>query len=95
MQQRLLPLAAVVLLLTACGDVKSTPPQARFEREFVKTPAGEALCDDDGDGAFEHCLSQRQVDELFNSAVTALCAANDKLAWLSDYYRGTTLGPSC
>lgn len=55
----------------------------------------EAMCDDDGDGTAEPCLSQRQVDRLFNATIDALCEANDRLAWLSDYYLGTQLEPSC
>jgi len=58
-------------------------------------PEGEARCDDDGQGTLKPCLSQRQVDLLFNDTIDALCEANDRLAWLSDYYLGTTLGPSC
>lgn len=95
-----LPLLVPALLLTACagmaaGDVDSTPNPARFERELVIAPEGEAQCDDDGDGLTEPCLSQRQADGLFNETIDALCKANDKLAWLSDYYLGTKLGPSC
>lgn len=96
----LLLLPALVLSLTACGgmtagDIDSTPDPVRFERVTVTAPAGEAQCDDNGDGVLEACLSQRQVDRLFNDTVTALCEANDKLAWLSDYYLGTALEPSC
>jgi hypothetical protein len=96
---RLLVLAPV-LLLTACGgmatgDVDSTPDPARFERVVITAPEGEAQCDDDGDGLTEACLSQRQLDALFNRTIDALCEANDKLAWLSDYYMGTALPPSC
>lgn len=92
-----LPLAALAPLLTACGgdEVRSTPDPIRFERVIVSAPEGEAQCDDDGDGVTEPCLSQRQVDNLFNDVVTGLCEANDRLAWLSDYYLGTELGPSC
>ena len=94
---KLLPLVVTGLLLTACGDErpKLTPDPLRFERERVVAPAGEARCDDDNDGVFEPCLSQRQADNLFDEAVNALCRANDKLAWLSDYYLGTELEPSC
>lgn len=68
----------------------------RFERVPLPTvPPGQAHCDDDGDGAAEPCLSQAQADDLFNRVIDALCAANDKLAWLSDYYLGTSLPPSC
>lgn len=92
-------LAVLALSLTGCslppGDVDSTPPPHRFERVTVSAPIGEAWCDDDGDGALEPCLSQRQLDALFNETIDALCMANDKLAWLSDYYLGTTLNPSC
>jgi len=58
-------------------------------------PIGEALCDDDRDGALEPCLSDRQAGELLDAAADAICEANDRLAWLSDYYLGTRLGPSC
>ncbi|MBD3762453.1 hypothetical protein [Rhizorhabdus sp.] len=77
------------------GDIDSTPDPARFERVTVTAPEGEAQCDDDGDGVFEPCLSQRQLDALFNDTIDALCEANDRLAWLSDYYLGTKLEPSC
>ena len=89
--------AALALSLTACGneEVKSTPDPIRFARVVVTPPAGEAQCDDDGDGRLGPCLSQAQADRLFNDVVTALCAANDRLAWLSDYYLGTQLPPSC
>lgn len=94
-----LPLLGAALSLTGCGDtppeVKSTPDPIRFERVFVTAPEGAAQCDDDGDGVTEPCLSQAQVDRLFNQTITALCEVNDKLAWLSDYYRGTDLPPSC
>jgi hypothetical protein len=62
---------------------------------MVSPPLGEARCDDDFDGVMEPCLSQRQADLLFNDVVDALCLANDRLAWLSDYYLGTRLEPSC
>lgn len=95
---RTLPLlAALALSLAACQptEVRTTPPPARFERVTLTAPVGTSRCDDDGDGVTEPCLSQAQADTLFNDAITALCAANDKLAWLSDYYLGTTLPPSC
>ena len=98
---RLRPLAvALALLLTACGpmaagDIDSTPEPHRFERVTLTVPEGEAQCDDDGDGVSEPCLSQRQADRLFNATIDALCKANDKLAWLSDYYLKTQLGASC
>ena len=95
---RLLPLVALAPLLAACPSpdpVRSTPEPARFERVSMAQPVGEARCDDDGDGIAEPCLSQAQADTLFNDVVDALCVANDRLAWLSDYYLGTTLGPSC
>jgi len=92
-------LAALGLSLAACqpapDTIRSTPDPARFEREIVTAPAGNALCDDDSDGMTEACLSQAQADRLFNDAVNALCRANDKLAYLSDYYLGTRLAPSC
>lgn len=84
--------------LAACPNpeaVQSTPEPTRFERVTVTQPAGAAQCDDDGDGIMEPCLSQAQADTLFNDVVDALCVANDRLAWLSDYYLGTKLGPSC
>lgn len=95
---RLLPVVALAPLLAACpasDPVRSTPEPARFERVTVSQPAGAAQCDDDRDGVAEPCLSQAQTDTLFNDVVDALCVANDRLAWLSDYYLGTQLGPSC
>ena len=95
---RLPLLAGLALSLTACPNerVEPTPPAPeRFERVTVERPIGEARCDDDGDGEFEPCLSQRQADTLFNDVVDALCEANDQLAWLSDYYLETDLEPSC
>lgn len=77
-------------------EIRSTPPATRFERVAVPAAAaGEALCDDDRDGVPEQCLSDRQTGQLLDAAADAICAANDKLAWLSDYYLGTDLGPSC
>ena len=94
-----LPLLAVLALSpTGCHNARvepAPPPAERFERVNVERPRGEARCDDDGDGEFEPCLSQRQADTLFNDVVDALCEANDQLAWLSDYYLRTELGPSC
>lgn len=92
----LLPLA-VALSLSGCATPNSLAPDpSRFERLAPPiVPEGEARCDVDGDGGSKPCLSQRQIDHLFNATVDALCAANDKLAWLSDYYLGTSLGPSC
>ena len=87
-----LPLAAF-----QCGtkDVRSTPSPQRFERVAMPAaPIGEATCPDDA-GAREPCLSDRQVGQLLDAAADAICAANDKLAWLSDYYLGTALEPSC
>lgn len=96
MLRRGLPLAAAALLLTACAHDPLTPPADRFARvPLPVAPDGEAECDDDGDGRFERCLSQREADMLWNATIDALCAANDQLAWLSDYYLGTALGPSC
>ena len=94
----LLPPVALAPLLAACPGpdvVRSTPEPARFERITVAQPTGAARCDDDGDGVSEPCLSQAQADTLFNDVVDALCQANDRLAWLSDYYLGTMLEPSC
>lgn len=94
---RLLPLVALAPLLAACPDpeaVRSTPEPARFERVTITQPAGAAQCDD-RDGIMEPCLSQAQADTLFNDVVDALCEADDRLAWLSDYYFGTTLNASC
>ena len=96
MPRRLL-LAALALSLNGCAhDDPLTPPSERFARvPLPVAPDGEAQCDDDSDGVFEPCLSQAQVDHLFNAAIDALCEANDKLAWLNDFYLGTRLGPSC
>ena len=84
-------LAALVLSLTACvHNNPLTPDAERFARvPMPVAPEGEALCDG------VPCLSQRQVDGLFNATIDALCIANDRLAWLSDYYLGTSLGPAC
>ena len=97
------PLLALCLALPlgafqchADAPVRSTPPPARFAPVAAPVaPAGEAQCDDDRDGKLEPCLSDRQIGQLLDQAADALCAANDKLAWLSDYYLGTNLGPSC
>lgn len=88
---------ALAPLLAACpsGEVRTTPPAYRFERVELTAPVGEARCDDDGDGVTEPCLSQAQADALFNDAITALCTANDRLAWLSDYFLKTKLPASC
>lgn len=88
---------AAALLLAGCQTPidPNTPDAARFARVTLTAPAGEAACDDDGDGVAQPCLSQRQADLLLNDAITALCEANDRLAWLSDYYLGTALEPSC
>lgn len=80
------------LLLTACGgdEVKSTPDPVRFERvPLPVAPAGEAVCDG------EPCLSDRQVGELLNAVIDAACEANDRIAWLSDYYLKSENGPTC
>jgi len=90
---------ALALSLSAfrCGtdEVRTTPPASRFERAELTAPVGEARCDDDGDGVTEPCLSQAQADTLLNDAISALCTANDRLAWLSDYFLRTKLPPSC
>jgi len=94
----LLPLlAAPALLLAGCATADPLLPEvSRFERvPLPNVPLGEALCDDDKDGVGEPCLSQAQGDDLFNDTVDALCEANDRIAYLSDYFLGTTLGPSC
>lgn len=75
-----------------CGtdEVRSTPAPVRFERVAMPAaPAGEAQC------SGEPCLSDRQVGRLLDEAANAICEANDRLAWLSDYYLGTNLPPSC
>ena len=74
---------------TVGGDVvaaggKAVPPIA-----VTGLSAGEAVCD----GA--PCLSDREVGQLLDAAADAICEANDRLAWLSDYYLGTNLPPSC
>jgi hypothetical protein len=86
-----LPLALIALSLTACASVDPlTPDAARFTPVALPVaPAGEADCDG------EPCLSERESAALFNSTIDALCAANNRLAWLSDYYLGTSLPPSC
>lgn len=95
----LLPLLAVapVLWLTACHHADPlTPDATRFAPVALPVaPQGAAQCDDDGDGQAQRCLSQAQADALFNATIDALCAANDKLAWLSDFYLATALPPSC
>lgn len=93
----LLPPLAAALSLSACASTDPlTPHASRFERVALPpVPAGEARCDGSGEGAAEPCLSQRQVDHLFNATIDALCEANDRIAWLSDYYLGTELEPSC
>ena len=86
------------LLLTACGsdEIRSTPDPARFERvPLPVSPGGEAQCTDQTTGEVYACLSDRQVGELLNAAIDVACEANDRLAWLSDYYLKTELMPSC
>ena len=90
------PLLALCLALPlgafqcAPDDVRSTPAPERFARVAMPSaPAGEAVCD----GA--PCLSDREVGQLLEAAADAICAANDRLAWLSDFYLGTKLPPSC
>lgn len=89
-------LVAPALSLTACAHDPALPDESRFAPVAMpRAGEGEAQCDDDGDGVFEPCLSQSQVDLLFNATIDALCEANDKLAWLSDYFLETDLPPSC
>lgn len=86
------------LLLTACGsdEVRSTPDPARFERVPLPiSPKGEAQCIDPATEEVYACLSDRQIGELLNAAIDVACEANDRLAWLSDYYLKTELMPSC
>lgn len=87
----LLLLPALALLLSGCETVDPlTPDAARFAPVAMpEAPEGEADCDG------SPCLSQRQIDLLFNATIDTACTANDKLAWLSDYYLGTSLAPSC
>lgn len=83
---------SLALLLTACGgeEVKSTPDPIRFERVALPiAPEGEAVCEG------RPCLSDRQLGELLNAAIDVACEANDRLAWLSDYYLKTELAASC
>lgn len=84
-------LPALALLPGACQHTDPlTPDAARFAPVALPVqPAGEADCDG------QPCLSQAQVDRLFNATIDALCEANDKLAWLSDFYLRTRLPPSC
>jgi hypothetical protein len=83
-------------LLAGCQHNPLNADSDWFSRVSMPVaPDGEAQCDDDGDGASEPCLSQRQVDHLFNATIDALCEANDRIARLSDYYLNTSLGPSC
>ena len=76
-----LPLA---LCLTACGTERVrlvTPPIERTEQvAYPAIPAGEAVCD----GA--PCLSDREVAGVIARFDAALTKANDKLAWLHDYF---------
>ena len=83
---------SLALLLTACGgeEVKSTPDPIRFERvPLPVAPKGEAVCDG------QPCLSDRQLGELLTAAIDVACEANDRIAWLSDYYLKTELPASC
>ena len=84
-------LAAAALSLSACATTDPLlPDESRFVRvSNPSVPAGEADC------GGEPCLSQRQVDQLFNETIDALCEANDRIAWLSDYFLKTELAPSC
>ena len=95
-QATLFAALAALVTLGACrhGD-PATPDAHRFDRVALpEVPPGEAVCADAGGGE-QPCLSEAQGDRLFNDVVDALCEANDRLAWLSDYYLGTALGPSC
>lgn len=97
--RRILMLSAILIALP--GAMCSTTDPVKPERHrytpvpLPTQPAGEALCDDDADGEPEPCLSQAQSDLLFNNTIDALCIANNKLAWLHDYFEGTTLPPIC
>lgn len=86
------------LLLTACGgdEVKSTRDPVRFERvPLPMAPAGEAVCPDQATSASHNCLSDRQLGELLNAVIDVACEANDRIAWLSDYYLKSENGPTC
>jgi hypothetical protein len=86
----LLPLALALSLGGCPRNDPLTPDAFRFAPVALPVqPAGEADCDG------QPCLSQSQVDLLFNQTIDQLCAANDKLAWLSDFYLRTDLPPSC
>lgn len=89
--RKIVTICLSVLALTACGAYDpNLPDEVRFAPVPLPTaPAGEADCDG------EPCLSTAQADNLFNDVVDALCAANDKLAWLSDYFLETDLPASC
>jgi hypothetical protein len=75
---------APALWLTACAHADpALPDAARFAPVALPVAAaGEAECDG------TPCLSERQADELFNATIDAACAANARLAWLSDYFLG-------
>ena len=79
------------LLLTGCETADPlTPDRARFAPvPMPVAPPGEAVCNG------TPCLSERQSAYLFNETIDVACEANDRLAWLSDFYLGTVLGPSC
>ena len=84
-------LAATGPLLSGCAhNDPLIPPAERFARvPLPVAPVGEADCDG------TPCLSERQSATLSNAVIDAACEANDRLAWLSDFYLGTELGPSC
>lgn len=86
----LLP-ALIALSLSACASVDPlTPDAARFAPVALPVaPVGEADC------GGSPCLSERESAGLFNATIDALCEANNRIAWLSDYYLGTALPPSC
>lgn len=83
-------LAATAPLLAACAHDPIMPDQTRFARVPLPiAPRGEALCEG------SPCLSERESADLFNATIDTACEANDRLAWLSDYFLGTNLGPTC
>lgn len=92
MRYRLTLLPAIAFMLSAgqCAHDPVTPPADRFARiPLPAQPEGEAVCDG------EPCLSEAQAADLMNALIDVACEANDKLAWLSDFYLRTQLPPSC
>jgi hypothetical protein len=85
------------LLLSACATTDLPPPdESRTARVVLPAlPAGEAACDDDGDGQTEPCLSDRQTGALINNLITQLCAASNQIDWLHQYLHGDARPPLC